>query len=91
MNLFELKWVLFWNKSIKEKKEDIEALKKFVETMAGVVNKITDFQETVRNIPALTTKFKKAQKHATSVLGELVADLKISIDQGNDILSQIKE
>ena len=74
-----------------QKQQDIAALTKFVETMDSVVDQITGFQETLRNIPALTTKFKKAQRHAAAVLGELIAEIKISIDQGNDIITQIKE
>jgi hypothetical protein len=71
-----------------QKREAIEALGKFVETMAGVVSNITGFQESITKLPALITKFKRARKRATSILGELVAEIKLAIDQGHEILNQ---
>lgn len=75
--------------SEEQKQKDAGALHEFIETMVTLVGKIMIFQESITNLPALTTKFNKARKHATTVLGELIAEIKITIDQGNNILKQI--
>lgn len=74
-----------------EKLKSVDALRSFIDTMVGVVAQITSFQEAVSNLPALTTKFSKARKHTASALGELIAEIKIAADQGNDILKEIDE
>ena len=53
-----------------QKHKDIDALRVFIESMVSIVRQITDFQKNVRNLPALTTKLRKSQKRAASVLGE---------------------
>lgn len=73
-----------------QKQKDVDALRQFIETMVSVVGQITDFQETVRSLPALTTKFKKSQKRTAAMLGELIAVIQIAIDQGNEILNMFE-
>ena len=75
--------------SEEQKQKDAGALHEFIETMVTLVGEIMIFQESITNLPALTTKFNKARKHATTVIGELIAEIKIAIDQGNNILKQI--
>jgi len=72
-----------------QKQKDAGALHEFIKTMVTLVDEIMIFQESITNLPALTTKFNKARKHATTVIGELIAEIKIAIDQGNNILKQI--
>jgi len=78
-------------KSNEQKIKDVAALNYFYENMKNVVEQMTSFQRTISILPALTTKFNKAKRHATSMLGELIAEMKIAIDQGSSILSQINE
>ncbi|MDD5013759.1 MAG: hypothetical protein PHW73_01480, partial [Atribacterota bacterium] len=72
-----------------QKQKDAGALHEFIKTMVTLVDEIMIFQESITNLPALTTKFNKARKHATTVLRELIAEIKIAIDQANNILKQI--
>ncbi|MDD5015281.1 MAG: hypothetical protein PHW73_09335, partial [Atribacterota bacterium] len=72
-----------------KKQKDAGAVHEFIKTIVTLVYEIMIFQESITNLPALTTKFNKARKHATTVLGELIAEIKIAIDQGNNILKQI--
>lgn len=72
-----------------QKSKDVEGLREFIATMESVVGQITVFQVTITNLPALTIQFNKARKHAAAILGALIAEIKIAIDQGNDILRKI--
>jgi hypothetical protein len=72
-----------------QKKEDAEAFREFTETMKTVVGQITAFQVSITNLPALTGQLNKARKHTAAILGALIAEIKIAIDQADDILGNI--
>ncbi len=75
--------------SDEQKRKDTESLLEVIVNMETVVGQIISFQESIANLPAFTAQFNKARKHAATLLGELIAEIKIAIDQGNDILKQI--
>jgi len=80
-----------FGKSVDEKAKDVSALNYFYDNMKSVVEQMTSFQRSISNLPPLTTKFNKAKRQATSMLGDLIAEMKIAIDQGNCFLAQLNE
>lgn len=74
-----------------KQQDDIKGLKGMIDTMVTIQDQTSSFQSTLESLPALTGKFKKARKSATSVLGELVAELRIATDRGISILHELEE
>jgi hypothetical protein len=44
------------------------------------------FHGSVRQIPALTGKFKRSRQHAAAILGNLIAELTLGIDEAKELL-----
>jgi prefoldin subunit 5 len=72
-----------------KKQEDIEGLKTFLNTIELVQGQVSAFQQTIEGLPALTSKFKKARRNTSKVLGELVAEMRLAFIRGNQILDKI--
>lgn len=69
--------------------ENRTALRSLVETMTSSRASITDFQVSVAGMPPLTGRFKRARKKATAMLGEMIADIQFSIEEGNTNLVEL--
>ena len=67
------------------------ALRTLVETMTTSRTEITVFQASVARMPPLTGRFKRARKKATAMLGELIAEIQFSIEEGNTILVELDQ
>ncbi len=65
------------------------ALRTLVDTMTTSRTEITVFQASVARMPPLTGRFKRARKKATAMLGELIAEIQFSIEEGNTILVEL--
>ena len=61
--------------------EELTALLTLVETMKTVKGQVGRFQQAMQEAPALTGKFKKARRRGVSMLGELIAEISLSIDE----------
>jgi hypothetical protein len=65
------------------------ALSTLVETMTSSQTVLTVFQASVARMPTLTGRFKRARKKATAMLGELIAEIQFSIEEGKMILIEL--
>jgi len=70
-------------------REDREALRDLIRNLIESRVSTTSFQAVVSGMPALTAKLKKARKRASATLGEMVAELQFSIQEGTKILEKI--
>lgn len=75
--------------SKKDKKELLEGTAQFVGTMESAVTEITALQESVIQIPPLTTKLRKSQRRAAAMLGELIAEIRIATEKGKAIIDRL--
>jgi hypothetical protein len=74
-----------------KKKEDIEGLKILLNTMEVVQGQVSSFQQTIESLPALTSKFKKARRNTSKVLGELVAEIRLAFIRGSTLVATIDQ
>lgn len=76
-----------WTSETKE--ENRTAIKQMIGAMETTLQQITEFQRTIRRMPALTGRFKQARNRTAAVLGELVAEITFSISEANQILTEL--
>lgn len=69
--------------------ENRRALENLIQVMDGSRTNTMSFQASVRQVPALTGKFKRSRQHAASTLGNVIAELSFGIDEAKDLLRQL--
>lgn len=69
--------------------ENRHALAQLIEVMETGRQGVANFQTTIRKTPALTGRYKRARKRAASMLGELIAEVSIFIDEAKEVLAQM--
>ena len=65
------------------------ALLQMIEAMQTTLQHMTEFQATIRRIPALTGKFKRARNRTAATLGELIAEITFSIAEAKQIADEL--
>jgi hypothetical protein len=71
------------------KSENRVAVTNLFTGMESTLAHIAQFQATIKGIPALTGKFKKARNHAAGVLGELIAEITFSAAEAKQIAAEL--
>ena len=71
------------------KQENRMALLQMIEAMQTTLQHMTEFQATIRRIPALTGKFKRARNRTAATLGELIAEITFSIAEAKQIADEL--
>jgi hypothetical protein len=66
-----------------------EKFSQLVATMEGAQHQLIGFQESIHRLTPLTKNFRRFRNRATSILGELIAELFLSINEGKRILGQL--
>jgi hypothetical protein len=66
-----------------------QALEELIHVMGASRANTISFQASVRQVPALTGKFKRSRQQAASILGNVVAELSFGIDGAKDLLRQL--
>jgi hypothetical protein len=70
--------------------ENQQALVKLIEAMETGRAPLSTLQTTIRQMPALTGRFKRARKRTALVLGDLIAETSFSIEEARTLLSRFK-
>jgi hypothetical protein len=65
---------------------DIASLRNLTNVLETGLNNTKSFQLTVMQIPSLTGKLKKARKRTSAALGEFIAELQFSLQEGKKLL-----
>lgn len=71
--------------------ENKDALLELLKAMVGASQQVTSLQESIKSLPALTGKFRRARKNAAGVVGDLIATISLSIDNGNKMLATLND
>jgi hypothetical protein len=79
----------FWDEDTR--KENGEALNQLVAIMKGTLERIAEFQTTLRGIGDLTGKFRRARNRAAGILGELIAEITFSIEEANRLAGDLDD
>lgn len=66
--------------------EDREALKQLINVLQTSRESTGTFQASISQVPALSGRFKRARKRTAAVLGELIAEMSITIDEAKRLL-----
>lgn len=66
-------------------RQDREALRRLIEIITDGQSKAMEFQRLMSQMPPLTSRLRKARKQASAILGELIAELQFSIQEGTRI------
>ena len=81
---------LFAGGNTAENREEAHAaLQALVPVIAQTREHIVTLQETIGQVPPLTSKFKKARRQAAMVLGELIAELLVSENEGVELADRL--
>jgi hypothetical protein len=72
--------------SVEQLQHDKEALQDLLTVLKAGQDNTTSFQSTIARIPPLTGQLKKARKHASTALGEFIAELQFSLEEVRKIL-----
>jgi len=75
--------------SVERLQEERAALVKLLDVLTTSRGQVIGLQSTIVRMPALTSALKKARKRASASLGEFIAELQFSIEQGGEILGQL--
>lgn len=67
--------------------ENVAALRSLVGTMNTVLGQIGGFQASVKGLPPLTGRFKRARNKVASTLGELIAEITFAVEEATEIIS----
>lgn len=76
-----------WDESAK--KENSEALTGLVSVMDDTLQRVAAFQITLRGLPALTGKFKRARNRAATKLGEFIAEVTFSGEEAKRLAADL--
>jgi hypothetical protein len=71
--------------------EDSQALENLIQAMDASRANTMSFQTSVRQVPALTGKFKRSRQQAASTLGNVIAELSFGIEEAKDLLRQLRD
>ena len=67
------------------RKENRQALTGLVSAMESTLHSTAEFQATLRRLPALTGRFKRARNQAATMLGELIAEITFSNQEAKQL------
>jgi hypothetical protein len=70
--------------------ENRRALSNLISVMEASRASTVSFQTTVRQVPALTGRFRRSRQHAAAVLGNVIAELSFGIDEARALLQQLE-
>ncbi|HEV7735101.1 MAG TPA: hypothetical protein VGR62_23225 [Candidatus Binatia bacterium] len=73
----------------RDDRDDRVGLVELISTIESSREQMLQLQNTIARVPALTGKFKRARKRAAAVLGELVAEMSLSLRAAQDLLSEM--
>jgi hypothetical protein len=68
-----------------------EALRTLIGTIRATRESTSGFQASVSQVPALTGKFRRARARCSALLGDLVAELALTIDAAASLLSEVSD
>ena len=69
--------------------ENVATLKKLIAQMDSARTATGGFESTVRQLPGLTGKFKRARQRVAALLGEFIAELSFEIEKADAILRRM--
>lgn len=72
-----------------QSQENRRALESLVQAMEQSRSSTISFQASVRQVPALTGRFKRSRQHASSTLGNVIAELSFGMEEAKDLLRQL--
>ena len=72
-------------------KEELNSLLELIETMQTVKGQVGGFQRVMQQAPALTGRYKRAQRRGVSMLGELIAEMSFSVDEAEAIARNLRD
>ena len=65
--------------------EDLAALETLVKGLIEGISVISKFQAAIAKVPALTGKFKRARRRTAAILGELIAEFSLTINEARKV------
>ena len=68
-----------------ENTEDLAALDTLVKGLIEGIAGISKFQAAIAKVPALTGKFKRARRRTAAILGELIAEFSLTINEARNV------
>jgi hypothetical protein len=68
---------------------DKAALSMLLENLTKSRDSLTSFQRSLSQMPGLTTELKRARKRASTVVGELVAELQVGAEKSQQIIAKL--
>jgi hypothetical protein len=68
---------------------ECKSLAQLMDTINTSRASVLKFQSTISAIPALTRKLRQAQKRAAAIVGEVVAEMSISLDEAQALFEQM--
>jgi len=74
----------------KESTVDTATLETLISTLESASNSTAAFESTIRKVPGLTGKVKRARQRVSSQLGELIAEMSFSIEKAKQIVNRLK-
>lgn len=68
-----------------------QALETLISSVKSAQDSTTRFQDTIDSVPALSGKFKRAKKRAATILGKLIAEMSLTMDEAQKTLDSLSE
>ena len=72
-------------------KDSQQALETIISSLESALGSITGFQDSINSVLALTGKFKRAKKRAATILGKLIAEMSLTLDEARRTLDSLSE
>lgn len=68
-----------------------QALETIISGLKSAQASTAGFQDSIDSVPALTGKFKRAKKRAATILGKLIAEMSLTMDEAQKTLDSLSE
>ena len=68
-----------------------QALETLISSVKSAQSSTTRFQDSIDSVPALSGKFKRAKKRAATILGKLIAEMSLTMDEAQKTLDCLSE